>query len=98
MGRIHLFEFEDLPWFPNWLRQSLARLIVVMHRILGTPDEIAKFVEQIAEKTGQRKVVDLCSGSGGPMPVVFDKLNSEGKIDKLLNRQRFRTPARIYTS
>ena len=24
--RIHLFEFEDFPWFPAWLRACLTRL------------------------------------------------------------------------
>jgi len=32
MKRIHLFEFEDFSWFPNWLRVRMTRLIVVMHR------------------------------------------------------------------
>ena len=37
MKRIQLFELEDYPWFPHWLRACLTRLMVVMHQLLGTP-------------------------------------------------------------
>ena len=41
MKRIHLFEFEDLPWFPNWLRTCMTRYIVTIHRLLGSAGELA---------------------------------------------------------
>jgi len=44
MKRIQLFEFEDFNWFPNWLRKCLTRMMVVMHKLLNTSEEMAELV------------------------------------------------------
>lgn len=67
MKRIELFEFEDFIWFPNWLRGCLTRLINVMHRFLDTPREVAGLLSKVLSQTSQSSIIDLCSGSGGPM-------------------------------
>ena len=77
MKRIHLFEFEDQPWFPHWMRVRMTRLIVVMHRLLNTADEFADLLVEVIEKTGTKKILDLCSGSGGPMPEVIKSLEQK---------------------
>ena len=78
MKRIHLFEFEDFRWFPAWLRNCLTRLIVVMHRILDTPKELAELLSKQLAETPQQHLVDLCSGAGGPMPEVLNTLRQQG--------------------
>lgn len=77
MKRIHLFEFEDLSWYPAWLRRCTTRLIMVMHRLLGTADKMAGLVAHMLKKTGIRTITDFCSGSGGPMPQVIEILHKE---------------------
>ncbi|HSJ67041.1 MAG TPA: hypothetical protein VK921_05175, partial [Anditalea sp.] len=67
MKRIHLFEFEDLEWFPSWLRSSMTRLIVVMHKILRTPNELSTLLIRALPYSSPIAIVDLCSGSGGPI-------------------------------
>jgi hypothetical protein len=74
MKRIHLFELEDFPWFPNWLRNCLTRLIVVMHNMLGTPHELAQLLARALQHSASPTIIDLCSGSGGPMLKVFAAL------------------------
>lgn len=82
MKRIHLFEFEDLAWFPNWSRRCLTRMMVVMHKILNTSGEMAELVNKVLNKTDSKRIVDLCSGSGGPMPEVVNILREKyGFID-----------------
>lgn len=83
MKRIHLFEFEDLSWFPNWLRECMTRLIVVMHKFLGTSEVMAKLVNRAFEKSDSNTIIDLCSGSGGPMPDVFKILKTEYGVKNL---------------
>lgn len=83
MKRIHLFEFEDFSWFPHWLRLRLTRLINVMHDILNTEEDIAKHLKPIIEETNTTQIIDFCSGSGGPMPGVLNKLVYRHEIDKL---------------
>jgi len=77
MKRIHLFEFEDFSWFPNWLRVRMTRLIVVMHRIMGTSEELAEIINGALSASGETKIIDLCSGSGGPMPEVVQILEEK---------------------
>lgn len=74
MKRIHLFEFEDQSWFPNWIRNVMTRMITVVHKLLGTPAQLAELIDETLERTGRRHVVDLCSGDGGPMPEVCARL------------------------
>jgi len=77
MKRIHLFELEDFSWFPNWLRTCMTRLIIVMHRLAGTSEDLAEVVAEALQASGTNKIVDLCSGSGGPMPEVVEILEEK---------------------
>ncbi|MBX2876160.1 MAG: hypothetical protein KTR30_28830, partial [Saprospiraceae bacterium] len=83
MKRIHLFEFEDLPWFPNLIRKCMTRLIVVMHRLLGTRDHLLELLKKVLPESGQNQIVDLCSGSGGPMLYAFEHLRKEPGFEDL---------------
>jgi len=80
MKRIHLFEFEDQSWFPGFLRSSLTRLIVVMHRIFGTAKTVSELLEELLLKTGRNQIVDLCSGSSGPMVDAINQLREKEKF------------------
>lgn len=77
MKRIHLFEIEDQSWFPNWLRVRLTRMINVMHRLLRSKDHLAELLHPIIEEQGISTIVDLCSGSGGPIPDAVSLLREE---------------------
>lgn len=83
MKRIHLFEFEDLSWFPNFIRKCMTRLIVVMHRLLGTRDHLLALLKKVIPESGQKQIVDLCSGSGGPMLYAFEHLRKEPGYEDL---------------
>ncbi|MCC2547177.1 hypothetical protein LJY25_12025 [Hymenobacter sp. BT175] len=83
MKRIHLFELEDFPWFPNWIRTCLTKLIVVMHRALGSADELTVLLSRALAASPRPAIVDLCSGSGGPMPAVFEQLQAAGAHPEL---------------
>lgn len=76
MKRIHLFEWEDLRWFPPLFRQYLTRLILVMHDLLDTHEKVAHLLSDLIKQTRSTQIVDLCSGSGGPMPKVFSMLRN----------------------
>ena len=40
MKRIQLVEFEDFKWFPSIWHSTMTKLIVVIHKILGTKEVI----------------------------------------------------------
>lgn len=83
MKRIHLFEFEDFNWFPKWIRTCLTQLIVVMHNILNTHEELSELLAKQIKATDSTQILDLCSGSGGPMPKVIQILNEKHDLKDL---------------
>lgn len=103
MRRIHLFELEDFDWFPVWLRNCMTRLLVVVHRILGTSNIIAPLIDKALRESNASTIIDLCSGSGGAMldikqvlnqkyglnevPVILTDLYPDEDIAKVINKK-----------
>lgn len=83
MKRIHLFEIEDFDWCPDWIRRCMTRLLVVMHKILGTKEELTVLVGRALKHSSQPAIIDLCSGSGGPMIGVFETLKKKYRPEEL---------------
>lgn len=77
MKRIQLFEFEDFSWFPNGLRICLTRYIVAFHKLLGTRKPLAALLARALPKSSSHRIIDLCSGAGGPMLDVAEELRTE---------------------
>lgn len=82
MKRIQLFEFEDFNWFPNWLRTCMTNLIMVLHKMMGISEVLADLIAKVLSEYKLSHIVDLGSGSGGPMPQVLEALH---RIDGLEN-------------
>ncbi len=76
MKRIHLFEFEDLSWFPNRIRICMTRLLVVMHKLLGTEEVLKELMIKTLKQVPRKNILDLCSGSAGPMPEVIKQIRA----------------------
>ena len=77
MKRIHLFEVEDFNWFPSMLRACMTNMIMVMHRLLGTSEDISEKLSELLKQTHSNNIIDLCSGSGGPMLDVLGELKNK---------------------
>lgn len=86
MKRIHWFEFEDIPWLPEFIRSGITKLIVVLHQLSGTSDVIGALLLKARKVHPFKQIVDIGSGSGGIMPEAFMKMNeaSEDKCVRLL--------------
>ena len=82
MKRIQLFEFEDFNWFPTSIRTSMTNLIVVLEKMMGTKEVLTKLLKLVKERHDFSQIVDMGSGSGGPMPDAVEALN-EGSEDKV---------------
>jgi hypothetical protein len=71
MARIHAFEFEDQAWFPGVVREYMTDFLSHVGGWSNAP--YGPFTERLAEamrRTGDERVVDLCSGAGGPAVVI----------------------------
>lgn len=66
MGRLQLFEIHDFPWCPRILRDALTALMCRAIDVLHVYDPILPQLQRLIECAHARRIVDLCSGSGGP--------------------------------
>ena len=77
MKRVHLFEFEDLGWFPGWLRSCMTHLLALLVKLLGVDRAVGALVKRTLDAQGLDQIVDLGSGAGGAMPAVLKALHEQ---------------------
>jgi len=73
--RLHLFEFEDLPWFPNIIREGMVDYLRFVLGKINFYEPITSLLIRGLEKSGQNKILDLCSGGGGAILQVHKNLS-----------------------
>jgi hypothetical protein len=79
MRRVHLFEFGDQPWYPEVLRHAgTAYLATVFRLSRELPRRWAEKVATVLSHDERAEILDLCSGSGGPMPRLIEELVQAG--------------------
>lgn len=79
LPRIQGFEFNELSWLPPWLRQAITRSITFDQWVQGCfrgelPCRFARWLE----RTGATEVLDIGSGSGGPVQALVRGLRGQG--------------------
>jgi hypothetical protein len=76
-SRKYLFEFEDLPWFPSVLRESMTDYLRYILSLTNFYAPITTKLVQAMEKTASLNIIDLCSGGGGPIEVIKKNIEQE---------------------
>lgn len=74
--RYHLFEFEDQPWFPDFLRQNMMDFLRFAISTLRVYEPIAPLLQKILTKTAHPEILDLGSGGGGGIQGVHQALTT----------------------
>jgi hypothetical protein len=78
MRRLHLFEFGDMPWFPGLLRDAETSYLAVAYRLLPLHRYWADKISTVLDPGKPAEILDLCSGSGGAMPLILEELERRG--------------------
>ena len=85
--RVHLVEIHDLPSCPPSLRDALTEFLAFTANRVGAYAPVAPLLRRALARTGAHRIIDLCSGAGGPwrtlaaqvgVPVVFTDLYPHG--------------------
>jgi hypothetical protein len=92
MKRIHLVELEDLPWFPAVLRDGGTAYLELAARMSGHGKMLVPPLAQAIAATGATRIIDLCSGGGGPARIVADTLAASGHPVEILLTDRYPNP------
>ena len=64
--RLHLVEIHDLPGCPASLRDALTDFLAFSVNLAGAYDPAGPLLRRAVARAGARRIVDLCSGAGGP--------------------------------
>lgn len=76
LPRLHLFEFLDQPWLPGPLRRGEVDYLRVVLDRLRPYDGMAPRLAELLRAAGTDRVIDLCSGAGGPWRTLLPKLRA----------------------
>ncbi|KAM6479160.1 hypothetical protein HDV62DRAFT_167997 [Trichoderma sp. SZMC 28011] len=81
--RLHLFEIDDQPWFPSFLRSHVQDALTLAwnsNTLLQpeSPARIAAFtlIRQLGNSLSSYTFIDFCAGGGGPIPAIQQAINS----------------------
>ena len=78
LKRQHLFEFNDQPWLPAFIRNALTDYLYVAYRSTPYGKLFARQVMTLLQRAASTRIIDLCSGSGGPIGIVASELRQAG--------------------
>ena len=66
VGGARFFEFHDQKWFPKGLRDSVTDGLQFILSLGGIYRPIVPLLNEAVESTAAARIIDLCSGGGGP--------------------------------
>jgi Methyltransferase domain len=78
MRRVQFFEIHDQPWFPAFLRDEVTDDLQVLLNIGKPYADILPQLREGIERARADRVLDLCSGAGGPWIWLADTLGGNG--------------------
>jgi hypothetical protein len=78
MHRFHLFELEDQRWFPKTVRDLATDYLNFVQTSFGLHWSMAPLLADTVKETGTTRIVDLCSGGAGPLPILIENLAARG--------------------
>jgi hypothetical protein len=66
MKRIHLFEFNDQPWFPNTFRRMQTDYLQFVTTLGAGHKNLVPLFQRALQHAHTNEILDLCSGGTGP--------------------------------
>ncbi|MDP1825733.1 MAG: hypothetical protein Q8L48_20900 [Archangium sp.] len=78
LPRFQLFEFNDSPWVPAVLRDTIVEALSRAIRWGGLMDGLVAPLARCLDAAGTSQVLDLCAGAGGPAAILCDAMAKRG--------------------
>jgi hypothetical protein len=78
LPRIHLFELEDLSWFPRRIRDLATDYLHFMEMKMSLHRPAVPLLADALRSSDASIVVDLCAGGGGPVVALQNDLANDG--------------------
>lgn len=78
MKRLHLFEFTDLPWYPETFRRMQTDYLQFVATLGSGHHNLVPLFARAMQHAGTTEIVDLCSGGSGPWVRLREQLKQAG--------------------
>jgi ubiquinone/menaquinone biosynthesis C-methylase UbiE len=79
--KLRAFEFEDQPWFPAIIRDSMTEYLRFLFNTFHLYKPVWPLLREMMIKTNNTIILDLCSGSGGAMEGIYENLKLTYRMD-----------------
>lgn len=76
MTRLHLLEIHDQPWCPAAIRDGATDCLRLIATVGRQYKHVAPLLQEALIATNATRIVDLCSGGGGPWLALGRTLNT----------------------
>ena len=84
MSRLHLFEFEDLNWFPDFLRNYGTDFLQYLANRTKMWKPAIPIIKECLDKEDNDQIIDLASGGGGGLIYLNEELRKTNPDLKVL--------------
>jgi hypothetical protein len=95
MARLHLFEFVDLPWYPQTFRQMQTDYLQFSATMGAGHQNLIPLFKKALQQAGTTEILDLCSGGSGPWLRLQEQLAQAGLSVSIQLSDKFPNPKAI---
>jgi len=95
MKRIHLFEFTDLPWYPQAFRCIQTDYLQFAATLGSGHKNLIPLFKKAMRQAGTTEIVDLCSGGTGPWIRLQEQLKQAGMDVNVKLTDKFPNPKSV---
>lgn len=79
LPRLSLFEFNDAPWAPRVIRETIVEALSRMLAWGGVLRGLVGPFEDFVARSGATEILDLAAGAGGPAGIFVDEILRAGR-------------------
>src|ERR1700757_2655077 len=80
MRRQEWFELHDHPLYPGFLRDLVTDALQALWNAMGIYNSVAPLLRSSILLSGAKRVIDLCSGGGGPWLGISRELQADDSL------------------
>jgi hypothetical protein len=95
MKRIHLFEFNDQPWYPDTFRRMQTDYLQFAATLTAGHTNLIPLFQRALQHAGTSEVLDLCSGGTGPWLRLHGQLEKAGTPVRVRLSDKYPNPGAI---
>ena len=89
LRRLHLFEFEDQSWFPDFIRQGITDYLQFAANRMNLYKALVPVIQKGLEKTNTKQIIDICSGAGGGILKIHEALKKQMDDYKIILTDKY---------